>query len=315
MGKGDRNRQQNARERIAAQQAAAKKAEARRRAFIAGGSILAVIVVVIVLIVVKAAGGKPGTSAANGPVATAAVEASVASQIASVPAATFNAVGAGPSGSTAVSPLAPVAKKAAPLTSGGKPEMLYVGAEYCPYCAAERWVMAVALSRFGTFSGLHLIHSSSTDSYSNTMTLSFYKSTYTSKYLVFAPVETTTTDASVALQAPTKAQTALMGIYDAPPYVPSGSNEPIPFIDVGNKYIADGAQYLPSVLGSIANEDASHFGLTWTQIAQDLKNPSSPVGQAIIGSANHMTAAICQMTNGQPGNVCNSPAVKAISQI
>src|SRR5215471_17073708 len=38
----------------------------------------------------------------------------------------------------------------APLTSGGKPEMLYIGAEYCPYCAAMRWSMAVALSRFGT---------------------------------------------------------------------------------------------------------------------------------------------------------------------
>ena len=41
------------------------------------------------------------------------------------------------------------------LTSNGKPEILYIGAEFCPYCAAERWAIAVALSRFGTLSPLH----------------------------------------------------------------------------------------------------------------------------------------------------------------
>ena len=31
------------------------------------------------------------------------------------------------------------------MTLDGKsPAMLYYGAEYCPYCAAERWAMAVA---------------------------------------------------------------------------------------------------------------------------------------------------------------------------
>ena len=39
-----------------------------------------------------------------------------------------------------------------------------MGAEYCPYCAAERWSMIVALGRFGTFSGLQTMRSSSTDS-------------------------------------------------------------------------------------------------------------------------------------------------------
>ncbi len=34
----------------------------------------------------------------------------------------------------------------------GKPEVLFVGAEFCPFCAAERWPLIVALSRFGHFS-------------------------------------------------------------------------------------------------------------------------------------------------------------------
>ena len=37
--------------------------------------------------------------------------------------------------------------KGASLTSDGKPQMLYIGAEFCPYCAAMRWSMAVALSK------------------------------------------------------------------------------------------------------------------------------------------------------------------------
>src|SRR4051812_14747932 len=33
------------------------------------------------------------------------------------------------------------------LTADGKPLVLYVGAEYCPFCAAQRWAMVQALSR------------------------------------------------------------------------------------------------------------------------------------------------------------------------
>jgi uncharacterized protein DUF929 len=67
----------------------------------------------------------------------------------------------------------------APLTSRGKPEILYVGAGYCPYCATERWPLAVALSRFGTFTGRRGIHSSATDVYPSQPTPAFAHSSYT----------------------------------------------------------------------------------------------------------------------------------------
>jgi hypothetical protein len=51
--------------------------------------------------------------------------------------------------------------------------------------------MIVALSRFGTFSGLSTTHSSSSDTDPYTPTFTFYGSTYTSQYLNFTPVETT----------------------------------------------------------------------------------------------------------------------------
>ena len=46
-----------------------------------------------------------------------------------------------------------------PLTNSGKIVIVYVGAEYCPYCAAERWAIVTALETFGTFSGLQPIAS------------------------------------------------------------------------------------------------------------------------------------------------------------
>jgi hypothetical protein len=239
-------------------------------------------------------------------------DAAIARDVATIPASTYDSVGAGPSGSSAVSPLNRIS--APPLTSGGKPEVLYLGAGYCPYCAAERWSLVTALSRFGTFSGLHFIHSTSQDAYSNTATLDFYRSTYTSTYLAFAPIESETVTGA-PLQNPTAAQTKLITKYDAVPYVPKAAAGKIPFIDFGGEYVDSGAQYLPSVLGTTGAEDPSHFRLTWAQIAADLRDPNSPVAQAVLGAANHITAAICKLTRGQPGNVCQSTAVTSVSKI
>jgi len=300
MGKAQRIREMNARQRIAAQQAAARKAEARRRLFVASGSVLVVVAVVVGLIIAKTVGSGSGAVRS----ATAAEVSQVSSQITKVPASTLNAVGAG----SGVSHLVPTLGNPATLTAGGKPEILYVGAEYCPYCAAERWSMVVALSRFGTFSNLKLIHSSGTDVYPNTSTLSFYKSAYTSQYLDFQPVEwysnkpTSTKGVYKTLQVPTTAQMELFTKYDAPPYVQSSTAAgSFPFIDIGNKYLIIGAQYVPSNLAT----------LTWTQIASQIRNPSSPVAKEIDGAANSITAAICKVVPNAPAAVCNSPAARA----
>ena len=101
-----------------------------------------------------------------------------------------------------------------------------MGAEYCPYCAAARWAMIVALSRFGTFSGLATVHSAAANGAGqaepdpNTPTWTFVHATYTSKYLTFTPVELQTNipDRSngtyTNLQTPTSAQEALINKYE-----------------------------------------------------------------------------------------------------
>jgi len=313
MGKASRTKVDSSRrEKIAAQRAAERRAEQRRRILIASGSIIAVIAVVVAFIVVKANSKPPSGSSSNGP--TGAALSSVVSKVTSVPASTLDKVGDG-GGQVTAKPKAVTG--GTPLTANGKPEMLYMGAEYCPFCAAERWSMIVALSRFGTFSGLSTVHSASVNGagtaepYPNTPTFTFHGSTYTSKYLTFTPVETETnvpdktTGGYTTLEKPTSAQQALLAKYDVPPYVPAGSNGAIPFIYFGGKAIISGASYSPQVLA----------GLSWDKIASDLSNPNSPVAKAINGTANYITAAICKMTGNQPASACTATIQSLESQI
>jgi thiol-disulfide isomerase/thioredoxin len=293
MSKATGVRQRAAQEKIATQRAG-RRAETRRRLFIAGGSILAVIAVVITLVIVKTARGS-GPAAGPGDPAGTALPAGVASRITSVPDGTLARVGTGTTYPGTVK-----AVSGPPLAAGGKPEILYVGAEFCPYCATERWPLTVALSRFGTFTGLHGIHSSSTDVYPSQPTLTFYKSAYTSKYLVFVPVETTTENPRTPLQQPTAAELAVLQRYDVPPYVPAGDEGAIPFLDIANRYLINGAQYNPQVLQ----------GQAWAQVAAALDDPATPVAKGADGAANMITAAICRATGNQPARVCQAPAIR-----
>src|SRR5215475_3708542 len=296
MGKASRIKQQSAREKIAAQREAARKAERRNRILITGGSTLAVLVIVLVFIIVKVSQGSP-SSPGNSSSTGTPLPASVASQVTGVPAATLDKVGKGlvPAFTKGQPPF--TAGSGAALTSARKPEMFYIGAEYCPYCAAMRWSMAVALSRFGTLTTpLHGIHSSSTDVNPNTATLTFYKSGYHSPYLAFTPVETTTVS-KVALQSPTAAQNAVWAKYE-----PDPQTRGYPFIAFSNKQVMKGPIYDAGVLQ----------GKSWSQIAAALKDPTSPIAQSVNGAANYITGAICQMTNDQPASVCNSAAVTAV---
>jgi hypothetical protein len=293
MGKASRIKQQSAREKIAAQRAAAQRLERRNRLLITGGSTLLVLVIVGAFIAVKLSQGSSTPSASSA--GRTALPASVVSQVTNVPASTLDKVGKGAVPSFTSTPLSAVSGTT--LTNAGKPEMLYIGAEFCPLCAATRWSMAVALSRFGTLSPLHGIYSTSNDIDPHTATLTFYKSSYSSNYLVFTPVENETVNRTL-LQNTTAAQQALWQKYGS-----SSSGLGYPFIDIGNKYVITGSLFDPAVLK----------GLSWSQIAAALHNPSSPVAQAVNGAANVITAAICKTANGQPGSVCTSSAVTKAS--
>jgi uncharacterized protein DUF929 len=260
----------------------------RSRLMIAGTIVLAVVVVVAVVIAFGVLHKEKGAT-------TTSASDAVITGVTSVPAATFDEVGAG----SIKSPPSPVT--ADPLTADGKPRILYVGAEYCPFCAAERWSLTAALARFGTFSGLGQTASSPTDSFPNTPTLSFHGASYTSQYLSFTGYEIQDTDGK-PLDTPTKDDEALVQKYDAPPYVgTSDTASSIPFIDLFGSYVSQGAAYSPDILS----------GMSHAEVARAMQDPSTEVAKNVDAMANYFSAIICQQTGGQPGAVCTSAGVQA----
>jgi thiol-disulfide isomerase/thioredoxin len=194
----------------------------------------------------------------------------------------------------------PVAVSGPRLTKAGRPEVLYVGAGYCPYCAEENWALIVALSRFGRFTGLATSRSPRFEGVAPIDGWTFYGSSYTSPYLAFVPVETFSNvlvspkanpgDAPSyrALQRLTPAQQAVFDKYDS-----QGST---PFIDFANEAAQTGSGILPSLLA----------GKTWQQIAAALRQPNTPLGAALLNEANTLTAELCRLAGGRPVAVCPS---------
>jgi hypothetical protein len=257
------------------------------------GRIYGIIGAVVVIFVIIFLAKSPTTT--NSSASDAIASASVVKEVTTVPSSISDQVGSGSSTTKAQA----ISGKPY-LTSSGQPRILYMGAEYCPYCATERWAMVAALSRFGTFSNLHTTHSSSTDVYPNTQTFSFHGSSFSSKYIGFTPVEMYSnipnSSGYTTLDTPTASEQSLMTTYDAPPYVSSSEQGSIPFIYFAGKYLIVGATYSPTVLQ----------GKSYQAIAGALSDPKSTIAQGVLGAANNITATVCKLTNNQPASACTT---------
>jgi hypothetical protein len=275
---------QNARERAAVARLEARRRAQRRRLMTLAGSVAAVVAVVVGLVTAALVSGSGGSASPTG---TAASADRAAKAVAAVPAVVLDSIGRG----QGVTP--PAGVNDPPLTSGGRPEVLYVGAEFCPYCAAERWALVQALSRFGTFHGLKASHSSPTDQFPNTATFSFSGSAYTSDLVSFTGRELQTLTGA-PLDTATARETELWRKY-------TGSPGTYPFVDIAGRYVSTHPSYDPQVLQ----------GLTVQQIADALSDPASPVARSVDGAANALTAAICRVTGQLPIDVCSAAGVRA----
>ena len=121
-------------------------------------------------------------------------------------------------------------------------------------------------------------------------------------------METTTNERKGGTYAPldilTDQQQQLLQKYNAPPYVEANSAGAIPFMDFANQAVQAGASFSPRLLE----------GKTHDEIVSAAADPQSQLGRTIDGNANAMTALLCKLTNGQPGNVCTSAAVTAFQE-
>ncbi|HZV25757.1 MAG TPA: DUF929 family protein [Acidothermaceae bacterium] len=274
-------------DRIAAQRAAAERAARKRNLLMAGGGVLAVLLV-IGGIVLAGLHTKKGTGSSDVVSASSAVTQAIAKTAALTTAQ--------PDLSTILGP--PTALTGAALkASNGLPQVLFISAEWCPNCAAIRWPLTIALSRFGTFSGLTTTYSSTTDSDPHTPTLSYRDSSYKSSYVDFDGKEQVD-GANKPLQALTTAENALFQKLGGTTSDPSPG---YPFIDFGGKWKQNGTPYDPSILA----------GMTPDQVAATMSNATTKPGAAIQASADVFTAEICSLTGGKPANVCTAAGVAA----
>ncbi len=274
-------------------------------AVLAWCSVFLVVVIVAVLVVIKLTSDNGPTISAHQAIRPA--PSAVVRALSTVPSSVFNTVGVGiPSQFAGDAPIVVDGQPA--LTLNGKaPSMMYFGAEYCPFCAAERWGVAVALARFGTWSGLDTTASGLMDG--DFSTLSFRDAKLASPYINFVPIESCTNvvDANATgcngyapLQRPSKSEQAVLNKYAGPTFVPADTEGiSFPYIDVDNKVLISGATYEPAVL----------TGLSQAQIAAQLTDPSSVVTQSIVGTANYISASVCAGTGGAPSDVCDSAGV------
>jgi hypothetical protein len=277
-------------------------------AFAAVGVVAAV---VIALVLVDVTSGGPGgkipvagqvTSPTGGATSLAPTvgpaPASVVDAVTGVTTQVANAVGVPPT-STVAPPSVQTGQP--PLEIDGKPAAIFIGGEFCPYCAAERWAIVMAFSRFGTFSGLSETTSSPWDTDPSTPTFSFDGASYTSPVLTLDTSEHESNDTDglgtrTVLQPLTNLEATVWQRYDIP--------EGFPFLDIGNSVFVMSPSYDPKLLS----------GLDQADVAGKLTNPDDPATQAIVGTANYLTAAICSMIGSNSSSWCSQPAVTAAAR-
>ena len=214
-------------------------------------------------------------------------------EITTVPPATLETVGiaAQPRNVTALPAGTPTVEE------GGKPVVLYYGAEFCPFCAVQRWPATIALSRFGTFEGLEASASApSPEILPNTPTVTYTGSTFTSDYITLSTVETATRTFN-PLETPTDLQRELFDTYNVEAV--TGSAGAIPFMMIGNRYAWAGSQYDPGVLA----------GKNFDEIVDGIRDPTTELSREVGSAANYLTAMICELTGGQPADVCSTPLI------
>jgi thiol-disulfide isomerase/thioredoxin len=302
-----------------------RNAASKRRSNRTPLAIIGVVVVIAAVFIVIAVSGssKPPASSSNGVASgqdpVLASLTNMVEPVTTIPLSVYDSVG------VFGQPLPQTLTKGqTPLTSGSKPEVVYIGAEYCPYCAMTRWPIVAALSRFGTFKNLKMTSSANDDG--NIPTFSFLRSTYTSPYITFSPFEGLDRDQNPLQVEPTWA-TALYTKYDgnestnvaAAPFNTTGTG--IPFLDFGNKLVSSGAAGALGPTGPVfealqGGGPASTTAAAAAIIAASMHDPSTAEASAIgakylVGLANYFSADICTIDGNNPASVCSSAGVKA----
>lgn len=314
LGQQPANRPRSAGAQRRAQRA--RKSSGARFGWISVG--LVVVVVAVFVIVKVTSNSSTGNTAADRH--PAAAPAALVNQLISTPLPTQSAQGVGSQTSSPYLEVKNPKALTSTVTVGGAkktvPRVVFIGAEFCPYCAVERYALILALSRLGTFHNLRITQSGSSDG--NIPTWSFLGSSYTSKYVAFTPYETEDRLRN-ALQNP---PAAINSLYEAQYYAATGTIG-WPYLNFGGKYIlVNFPSGLDTTEQNLAGASGHGSGVTRAQIVAAIAHPNSTFASpsitnspAILSDANFIDAAICSIDGGAPANVCQASGVKAAAAV
>jgi hypothetical protein len=186
-----------------------------------------------------------------------------------------------------------------PLTEAGKPLVFFMGAQFCPYCAAERWAFVKATARFGTWSNIRPLQSrAGTDGFATLPTYDLSAATFTSPQLALRYKDIADGNGN-PLQALAGVERRLVDLYD-----PGGG---FPFIAAGGPP----GQFTVTLAYSPGLLQGQSFASV--RAAVDEPRPASAAAQAIASEADTITALLCRLTAGNPGGVCAVPGIAALS--
>ncbi len=163
------------------------------------------------------------------------------------------------------------------IRSNGKIVIIFIGAEACPFCAAESWSLVGALQQYGTLTGLTQIISNSSESIPNVPGYSFVNASFQSKEISFWEVETTTTSWNHKLQAINTTEELLFAQYD-----PHGR---IPFLLVGGLYLHIGSGVSPEPLANVGwaqcQKEISTSGIIYNQVQDEADNITNVINYLV----------------------------------
>ncbi|MCL4383740.1 MAG: DUF929 domain-containing protein [Candidatus Marsarchaeota archaeon] len=208
--------------------------------------------------------------------------------------------------------------------ANGKPSVIYIGAITCVFCGENRWAMALALSRFGSFSKLFYGYSAFGDhdvptiywnDYNYTTSSSVgYGNYYSSKYINFisADYESNITQGFTLRPLSFYVQLAPNQTY----------KNAFEFMNSTNKFVGTPFTFWGTSL--VPGADAVVFGnstptsatlpltsMTHQQVLNQIKNFNDQFAYGEYAAADVYIAYVCPGINNS-ASVCSLPAIKQL---
>lgn len=175
--------------------------------------------------------------------------------------------------------------------SSGKSLVFFMGAGFCPFCAAERWAIVSALNNFGKWEGITESTSAGNDEkYLNIPTLNFAQPKYTSNYVEFIGRETADRNFE-PLQELSEKDHEILDTFNP--------DHMIPFLLIDGQFMQVGSGYSPAILEGMDHE----------KVKAELENPLSPVGKTMRAEIDNISALVCKSIGGK-AYACSSDSIK-----